>query len=226
MKTACFLLLVVLWLLPVHARQQVARPEIDVTTPKATPAFKHLTVEDGLVENTPRAMVQDHEGFLWIVTINGLQRYDGCSYKTIKPVDGDNLSVAGSLNTGLFEYSRHNLWVMGNDGLSRFDRASETFEHFVHDSDDPNSLLGRNAYSMTDNGPGIPPDVRAKIFEPFFTTKPTGSGTGLGLSLSHDIVTQGHGGTLTVESTPGAGAAFVVTLPLRNVPSSPIPNNP
>ena len=69
------------------------------------------------------------------------------------------------------------------------------------------------AIHVADNGPGIPDEVRAHIFEPFFTTKPTGSGTGLGLSLSHDIVTQGHGGTLTVESAPGAGAAFVVMLP-------------
>ncbi|WP_456425609.1 tetratricopeptide repeat protein [Rhodocaloribacter sp.] len=66
---------------------------------------------------------------------------------------------------------------------------------------------------VADNGPGIAPEVRDRIFEPFFTTKPTGSGTGLGLSLSYDIVTQGHGGTLTVESTPGKGATFVVTLP-------------
>ncbi|RMF57410.1 MAG: GAF domain-containing protein [Bacteroidetes bacterium] len=72
---------------------------------------------------------------------------------------------------------------------------------------------GHVAIHVADNGPGIPDEVRAHIFEPFFTTKPTGSGTGLGLSLSHDIVTQGHGGTLTVESTPGAGATFVVTLP-------------
>ncbi len=66
---------------------------------------------------------------------------------------------------------------------------------------------------VSDNGPGIPEAIREKIFEPFFTTKPTGSGTGLGLSLSYDIVTQGHGGTLTVESTEGEGATFVIMLP-------------
>ena len=66
---------------------------------------------------------------------------------------------------------------------------------------------------VCDNGPGIPPDINDKIFEPFFTTKPTGLGTGLGLSLSYDIVTQGHGGMLAVESTEGQGATFIVTLP-------------
>jgi signal transduction histidine kinase len=65
---------------------------------------------------------------------------------------------------------------------------------------------------VTDNGPGIPAAVREKIFEPFFTTKPTGEGTGLGLSLSYDIITQGHGGMLTVESTPDDGTAFTITL--------------
>jgi len=67
---------------------------------------------------------------------------------------------------------------------------------------------------IEDNGMGIPEGVRERIFEPFFTTKPTGTGnTGLGLSLSYDIVTQGHGGTLTVESQEGEGAVFVVRLP-------------
>jgi len=66
---------------------------------------------------------------------------------------------------------------------------------------------------VEDNGPGIAADVEAKIFEPFFTTKPTGSGTGLGLSLSYDIITQGHSGTLHVESEEGQGAAFVIRLP-------------
>ena len=64
-----------------------------------------------------------------------------------------------------------------------------------------------------DNGPGIGAGFREKIFEPFYTTKPAGEGTGLGLSLSYDIVTQGHGGTMTVESEEGKGATFVMTLP-------------
>ena len=66
---------------------------------------------------------------------------------------------------------------------------------------------------VADNGTGMPAEVQAKIFQPFFTTKPTGEGTGLGLSLSHDIVVQGHGGTLAVESQSGIGTTFLITLP-------------
>jgi signal transduction histidine kinase len=65
---------------------------------------------------------------------------------------------------------------------------------------------------VSDNGPGVPEEIRSKIFEPFFTTKPTGSGTGVGLSLSYDIVTQGHGGSLRVEASEDGGAMFVVVL--------------
>jgi two-component system, NtrC family, sensor kinase len=72
--------------------------------------------------------------------------------------------------------------------------------------------------SVRDNGPGIPGELRERVFEPFFTTKPPGEGTGLGLSLSHDIVVQGHGGRIEVESTPGEGAAFTVWLPVAEQP--------
>ena len=65
---------------------------------------------------------------------------------------------------------------------------------------------------IADNGTGIPETVKAKIFQPFFTTKPTGEGTGLGLSLSYDIITKGHGGTLAVTSTEGVGSEFVISL--------------
>jgi len=67
---------------------------------------------------------------------------------------------------------------------------------------------------MHDNGTGMSEAVQAKIFQPFFTTKPTGQGTGLSLSLNYDIVTKGHGGTLTVQSQAGQGTGFTLLLPV------------
>ena len=67
--------------------------------------------------------------------------------------------------------------------------------------------------SVSDNGPGIPKSALDKIFQPFFTTKPTGQGTGLGLSLSYDIV-KAHGGELIVETKEGEGTAFTIQLPM------------
>ena len=66
---------------------------------------------------------------------------------------------------------------------------------------------------VRDNGTGIPPHLLNKIFQPFFTTKPTGEGTGLGLSLSYDIITKEHRGTMRVESREGEGTTFIVALP-------------
>jgi signal transduction histidine kinase len=67
---------------------------------------------------------------------------------------------------------------------------------------------------VKDNGTGIPNAIRDKIMQPFFTTKPTGEGTGLGLSLSYDIVVKGHGGTINVETEEGNGATFIISLPI------------
>ncbi|TLV03894.1 tetratricopeptide repeat protein [Dyadobacter luticola] len=67
--------------------------------------------------------------------------------------------------------------------------------------------------TVKDNGTGIPENIRNKIFQPFFTTKPTGQGTGLGLSLSYDIVTKGYGGSIDVQSTLGEGSVFTIELP-------------
>ena len=66
---------------------------------------------------------------------------------------------------------------------------------------------------IKDNGNGISDEIKDKIFQPFFSTKPTGEGTGLGLSLSYDIITKGHGGDLKVETKDGEGAEFIITLP-------------
>ncbi len=66
---------------------------------------------------------------------------------------------------------------------------------------------------VSDNGNGIPQKVMDKIFQPFFTTKPTGQGTGLGLSLSYDIITKGHNGELKIETKEGEGTTFIISLP-------------
>ncbi len=84
--------------------------------------------------------------------------------------------------------------------------------------DSPLGVGGENRQieiSITDNGKGIPKNIIEKIFQPFFTTKPTGEGTGLGLSLSYDIV-QAHGGELLVESEEGIGTTFRIVLPKNN----------
>ncbi len=66
--------------------------------------------------------------------------------------------------------------------------------------------------TVSDTGCGIDPDVIDRIFDPFFTTKETGEGTGMGLAIAHGIITN-HGGTITVQSLPGAGATFTLSLP-------------
>ena len=81
---------------------------------------------------------------------------------------------------------------------------------------------------VSDDGPGMPPEVRAHLFEPFFTTKPEGKGTGLGLAICHGIVGS-HGGTITVDTQPGHGTTFEVRLPRdphASGPFAPLPEGP
>ena len=75
------------------------------------------------------------------------------------------------------------------------------------------SLGNRVEIRIRDNGTGIPLEVREKMFNPFFTTKPAGEGTGLGLSMSHDIVVKQHGGKIDVDTMPGSFTEFIITLP-------------
>lgn len=76
---------------------------------------------------------------------------------------------------------------------------------------------GLAVVQVEDNGPGMPPETKRRIFEPFFTTKPPGVGTGLGLSVSYFIITQNHSGQFTVESTPGVGTVFTISLPMTEL---------
>jgi two-component system NtrC family sensor kinase len=75
------------------------------------------------------------------------------------------------------------------------------------------NLGDRVEIRIRDNGTGIPPDVKEKMFNPFFTTKPAGEGTGLGLSLSHDIVVKQHSGSIEVATEPGEFTEIRIVLP-------------
>jgi signal transduction histidine kinase len=78
------------------------------------------------------------------------------------------------------------------------------------------SLGDRVEIRIRDNGGGIPPEVREKMFNPFFTTKPPGEGTGLGLSLSYDIIVKQHAGSIEVDTQPGEFTEFRVILPRKS----------
>jgi PAS domain S-box-containing protein len=81
------------------------------------------------------------------------------------------------------------------------------------------SGVDRVQIRIRDNGPGIPPELHSRLCDPFFTTKAIGKGTGLGMSISYQIVTEKHGGSLRCCSTPGQGAEFTIEIPLRAVKS-------
>ncbi|MEO6546987.1 MAG: tetratricopeptide repeat protein [Ferruginibacter sp.] len=89
----------------------------------------------------------------------------------------------------------------------------EAFEPVVTVSTNYIPSSGEVQIKVKDNGSGIPQRVLDKIFQPFFTTKPTGEGTGLGLSMSYDIITSGHNGTINVETVEGEGSEFIISLP-------------
>jgi signal transduction histidine kinase len=93
----------------------------------------------------------------------------------------------------------------------RKEAGDETFEPVL--SATTKNLGNRVEIRIRDNGTGIPLEVKEKMFNPFFTTKPAGEGTGLGLSMSHDIVVKQHGGKIDVDTEPGAFTEFIITLP-------------
>jgi signal transduction histidine kinase len=122
---------------------------------------------------------------------------------------------AGTINVVSQEIGRVVLNLLTNafySVLQKQKAAGDSFEPLV--SAKTKTQPGAVHIIIRDNGNGIPQKVIDKIFQPFFTTKPTGEGTGLGLSMSYDIITKGHGGELKVETKEGEFAEFTVILPV------------
>ncbi|MBR0709745.1 GAF domain-containing protein [Bradyrhizobium liaoningense] len=122
---------------------------------------------------------------------------------------------AGEIEVYPQEITRALLNVISNGFYAATRRKSEagdeTFEPVL--SATTNNLDDKVEIRIRDNGTGIPVEVKEKMFNPFFTTKPAGEGTGLGLSMTHDIIVKQHGGTLDVESELGVFTELIITLP-------------
>jgi two-component system, NtrC family, sensor kinase len=131
-------------------------------------------------------------------------------------LDRDLDPAAGLIDLYPQEMTRVFLNLISNGfyaATKRKEAGEESFEPTLRAT--TKSLGNKVEIRIRDNGTGIPPEVKEKMFNPFFTTKPAGEGTGLGLSMSHDIVVKQHGGKIEVDTTPGAFTEFIITLPRR-----------
>ncbi|MDE2379823.1 ATP-binding protein [Bradyrhizobium sp.] len=122
--------------------------------------------------------------------------------------------AAGMLDVYPQEITRVFLNLISNGFYAAAKRREQEADGFEPTLSATTKNLGNKVeIRIRDNGTGIPPEVKEKMFNPFFTTKPAGEGTGLGLSMSHDIVVKQHGGKIDVKTEPGAFTEFVITLP-------------
>jgi two-component system, NtrC family, sensor kinase len=147
------------------------------------------------------------------LTYQGFRSRDRSFHTTIeKHLDNDT----GSVVLVPQEVGRVLLNLLSNAFYSVNEKrksADETYQPMVRVS--TRRVNQQVEIRVQDNGTGIAQTIIEKIFQPFFTTKPTGEGTGLGLSLSYDIITKGHNGHMDVQSKEGEGATFIISLPAK-----------
>ncbi len=103
--------------------------------------FENITVNDGLSDGSVQAILQDHLGYLWFGTADGLDRFDGYEFRSYKPSPSDSTSISEGVINGLYEDDEGTLWITtSRGGLDLFDATRKHFTHYTHDPNDPNSL--------------------------------------------------------------------------------------
>lgn len=103
--------------------------------------FEHLSTAQGLSHNTVIEILQDKQGFLWIGTLNGLDRYDGYRFTAYQPVSGDTTSLCNNVINALYEDPSGNLWIGTLNGLNQYDRSRDQFIQFQKNKNNENSLI-------------------------------------------------------------------------------------
>jgi len=117
--------------------------------------FESLTVEHGLSANSILTTLQDSRGFLWIGTIDGLNRFDGYNFTVYKNIIGDSNSISDNKIRSLYEDKSGTIWVgTWEGGLNKLDREKEKFTHFKHDSTNPNSINHNGVNSICEDNLG------------------------------------------------------------------------
>jgi two-component system sensor histidine kinase ChiS len=113
--------------------------------------FRRLSVVDGLSQNSAFEILQDRDGFIWIGTQDGLNRYDGYEFKVFKHDPDDENSLSENMITSLHQDSRGMLWIgTQKGGLNRLDPVAGSFEHFLHDEEEPRSFPGDMVMSISE----------------------------------------------------------------------------
>lgn len=117
--------------------------------------FAHLGIQDGLSHSWAKCLAKDSKGFLWVGTINGLNRYDGRNFKMFKTEDGNSNSLSDNFIQVIKEDSKGNLWVgTYSGGINLFDKKTERFTAFRNDPNNPNSLSDDRIHSILEDSKG------------------------------------------------------------------------
>jgi signal transduction histidine kinase/ligand-binding sensor domain-containing protein/DNA-binding response OmpR family regulator len=128
---------------------------VDAIAQRSAITFRHLSIDDGLSQNAVFAILQDQQGFMWLGTKDGLNRYDGYSFRIFQNDPFDSTSLSSSYVTTLFEDSRGLLWIgTRNGGVNRLDRNTETFIRFIHNPENPNSLSSNEITAIAEDFDG------------------------------------------------------------------------
>ncbi len=119
-----------------------------------TTHFRHLSLEDGLSQNTVNCIFQDSQGFMWFGTQDGLNRYDGYEFTVFRENPLDTNSLSHSWIWYVFEDKNRNLWIATWEGLTKFNPASNTFKRYFHNPQDPHSIGGTRPTSICQDKAG------------------------------------------------------------------------
>jgi signal transduction histidine kinase len=220
----------------VHALQYAGQLLANHTSKELTTSFQHYSSQhnlDFLVQDLPDLIAESLEGTARVMSIvKSLKEFshvDSSEWKETSLIDGMESTLRIINNELKYKAIVHKDYqqqmplvycqsmqinqVFMNVLLNAVQALQSSGDIYIRISTEAEFAL----VSVRDTGSGIAPQHLTKIFDPFFTTKAVGSGTGLGLSLSYSIIKK-HQGTLSVSSTPGQGAEFVIRLPLASAP--------